>query len=226
MKCQFFLVESSRVALCDVTSRSTSCHILSCQIVSYFVTLHYAAACHVSPLISVDISDLLGQSVISSHRWGYICIGASESSWSKPAQWRHLSAGRLLFNCFIIVYANPSLISTLSFSTLICPGPSPAFSSHCLQHYGTYLLSKATITINAAVGGTCSIQTCFSRLNKRLLINRLRSQGAELHSTICLSNYTLITTVYANTLNICIEHSHNFLLSFQERFRRREQQLE
>lgn len=38
-------------------------------------------------------------------------------------------------------------------------------------------------------------------------INRLRCQGAELHSTICLSNYALITTVYANTLNICIEHS-------------------
>lgn len=80
------------------------------------------------------------------------------------------------------------------------------------------------ITINAAVGGSRFMQTCFSRLNKGLLINRLWSQGAELHSTIYLSNYALITTVYANTPNICIEHSHNFLLSLQDCSERRAQQ--
>lgn len=78
------------VALCCIVLWHVllSCAILSCPVVSDCVVLcHIALYCSMSCfLLSVCISDALGQSVTSPHRWGYICIGASESSWSEPAQ--------------------------------------------------------------------------------------------------------------------------------------------
>lgn len=83
------LVMFSTVLLCVL-----SCHVMLCYLVlSCYVRLCCTMSCCIIPqhvelrsLPSVYISDVLGQSVISPHRWGYICIGASESSWSEPAQ--------------------------------------------------------------------------------------------------------------------------------------------
>lgn len=67
--------------------------VLSCRVSSRRVRLR-ATLSHritrrrvvVCSRLSLCISDVLEQSVTSSHRWGYICIRASESSWSEPAQ--------------------------------------------------------------------------------------------------------------------------------------------
>lgn len=71
-----------------VLSCALSCDAELCPVVSDCVVLcHIALFCGMScSLLSVCIGDVLGQSVTSPHRWGYICIGASESSWSEPAQ--------------------------------------------------------------------------------------------------------------------------------------------
>lgn len=76
----YCIVMSFPVVLCLlVMSRCVRlCCTLSCCIILQHVVLCL--------LLSVYISDVLGQSVTSPHRWGYICIGASESSWSEPAQ--------------------------------------------------------------------------------------------------------------------------------------------
>lgn len=62
---------------------SSSCPVVSDWVVLCHIALRSSMSCS---LLSVYISDVLGQSVTSPHRWGYICIGASESSWSEPAQ--------------------------------------------------------------------------------------------------------------------------------------------
>lgn len=85
----------------------TSCHVvIMCCSLSHSITLH-RVTWHSNLTWYQWCIRTECQSVPSPHRWGYICIGASESSWSEPARLRHLSARRLLFNCFIIVRLIP-----------------------------------------------------------------------------------------------------------------------